>query len=189
VLALSRTLAEVVVNGCYLQISDEQKLESFLKFDIQKSYKMSETLEEFIEPEGILSKERRNELKAIVAAARGQSNRKDSDNSWTEESVYQMAQKLDATLAPDNHMFTHLKATTYQFANPYVHGTFGSFSAVRQWLAEGTFPADEGRAVQRFQATEGIYQCLFTICAYTGQRFQLPFQQQLWEARLICKRS
>ena len=188
VLALSRTLSEVVVSGCYLQISDEQKLESFLNFDIQKSYNMSETLEEFIEPGGIISEDHRDRLKAIVATARDKSNRKDTDNSWTEESVYQMAQKLDATLARDNHMFTHVKATTYQFANPYVHGTYGSFSAVRQWLAEGSFPADERRAVQRFQAVEGIYQCLLTICAYTGQRFLLPFQQELREARLLSER-
>jgi hypothetical protein len=189
VLALSRTLAEVVVNGCYLQISDDRELESFLAFDIQKSYKTSETLEEFIEPEGLISEERRGELQAIVATARGKSKKKDTDKSWTKQSVYQMAQKLDATLAPTTFLFTHVKATTYQFANPYVHGTFGSFGAVRRWLAEGTFPADDGRAVERFQAVEGIYQCLFTVCVYGNERFQLPFRQKLWDARLLYERD
>jgi Family of unknown function (DUF5677) len=99
VLSLSRTLAEVVISGCYLQIARDDKVESFLTFDSQKSYHMSATLEEFLEPEGIIPEEQRDELKTIVAKARGRSKRKDTDNSWNTESVYQMAQALDATMA------------------------------------------------------------------------------------------
>lgn len=184
VLSLSRTLAEVVISACYLQIADAAKVESFLAFDIQKSYTMSATLEEFLEPQGIISDERRKELMAIVAKARARSKRKDTDNSWNTESVYVMATKLDAQ-TPSAPLFTTVKASTYQFGHPYVHGTFGSFSAVRQWLAEGEFPTDDRRAAQRFQATEGIYQCLFALCVYANERFQLSYRQRLWDARML----
>jgi len=66
-LSLVRTLAEVVISGCYLQIADDQKVESFLAFDTQKTYSMSTTLEEFLEPEKMISEEKRRELEAIVA--------------------------------------------------------------------------------------------------------------------------
>lgn len=189
VLSLSRTLAEVVISACYLQFADVEKVESFLAFDSQKSYQMSATLEEFIEPEGIISQERRDELKAIVAKARTRSKRKDTDNSWNTESVYTMAKKLDATMTAGTYLFTTVKASTYQFGHPYVHGTFGSFSGVRRWLAEGTFPADDGRAVQRFQAAEGIYQCLAAICVYANERFRLQFRQRIWDARLLNEKG
>jgi hypothetical protein len=185
VLSLSRTLAEVVISACYLQIAIEEKLESFLAFDSQKSYHMSATLENFLEPEGIISEEQRNELKAIVAKARARSKRKDTDNGWNTESVYQMARTLDATMSAGTHLFTTVKASTYQFGHPYVHGTFGSFSAVRQWMAEGKFPADSRRAEQRFQAAEGVYQCLAALCIYINEHFHLQFQRRIVDAKLL----
>jgi len=189
VLSLSRTLAEVVISGCYLQIASDEKVESFLAFDSQKSYHMSATLEEFLEPEGIISEEQRDELKAIVAKARARSKRKDTDNSWNTESVYQMAQALDATMAAGTYLFTTVKASIYQFGHPYVHGTFGSFSAVRQWMAERTFPADDRRAEQRFQSAEGVYQCLAALCIYINERFQLQFRQRILDAKLLNEKD
>ncbi len=64
VLALSRTLAEIVITACYLQIASEQELEAFYSFDTQWVYKSSETLEQFIDPDERISEEHRNELKA-----------------------------------------------------------------------------------------------------------------------------
>lgn len=189
VLSLSRTLAEVVISGCYLQIASDEKVESFLAFDSQKSYHMSATLEEFLEPEWIISEKQRDELKAIVAKARARSKRKDTENSWNTESVYEMAQVLDATMPASTFLFTTVKASTYQFGHPYVHGTFGSFSAVRQWMAEGTFPADDRRAEQRFQAAEGVYQCLAALCIYINVRFRLQFQQRILKAKLLNEKD
>jgi hypothetical protein len=189
VLSLSRTLAEVVISGCYLQIAIDDEVESFLAFDNQKSYHMSATLEEFLEPEGIISEEQRDKLKAIVAKARARSKRKDTDNSWNTESVYRMAQALDATMAAGTHMFTIVKACPYQFGHPYVHGTFGSFSSVRQWLTEREFPADRRRAEQRFQAAESIYLCLAALCIYINERFRLRFRQPILDAKLLNERD
>jgi hypothetical protein len=185
VLALSRTLAEVVITSCYLQIANDQELAAFCNFDIQKSYKMSAILEEFMEPEGIISEERRDELKAIVAKARTTSKRKDSDPSWSTKSVYKMAEALDKTMAKGTHLFTLVKATTYEFGHPYVHGTYGSFGSVRRWLAEGTFPVDNRRTVQRFQAVGGLYQCLSALCVYVNERFQLQFRQRILDAKVL----
>jgi hypothetical protein len=188
-LSLARTLAEVVISGCYLQIADDQKVESFLSFDIQKSYKMSATLEEFMAPEEMISDENRKELKAIVSKAGTRSKRKDTDKSWNNETVYEMAKKLDATMAGGVYLFTMLKATTFESGHPFVHGTYGSFGSVRQWLSDGTFPADERRAEQRFHAAEGVYQCLSTLCVYVNERFRLPFRQHILNAKLLNERE
>jgi hypothetical protein len=182
VLALSRTLAEVVITACYLQSASEQELEAFSSFDIQKTYKSSETLEQFIDPKERISEEHRNELKAIVAQAGTRSRRKDTDKSWTTKSVFAMAQDVDATMSAKTHLFVHIKATAYEFGHPYVHGTYASFSSVRQWLVEGVFPSDARRETQRFQAVGGVFQCLATLCIYVNERFQLQFRQRIRDA-------
>jgi hypothetical protein len=82
-----------------------------------------------------------------------------------------------------------VKASTYQFGHPYVHGTFGSFSAVRQWTAEGTFPADRRREEQRFQAAEGVYQCLAALSAYVNERFRLQFRQRILESKHLNEKD
>jgi Family of unknown function (DUF5677) len=189
VLSLSRTLAEMVISCCYLQIASPEKVESFLAFDSQKSYHMSATLEEFLGPEAIISEEERDKLKTIVASARARSKRKDTDNTWNTESVYQMAQALDTTMVAGSHLFTFVKATTYQFGHPYVHGTWGSFSAVRRWMAEGTFPGDSRRAEQRFQAAAGVYQCLAALCVYINEHFKLQFQQRIVESKFLNEKG
>ena len=112
-LSLARTLAEVVISACYLQIADDQKVDSFLVFDSQKSYHMSTVLEEFLEPHELISGEERDKLKAIIAKVRTQTQRKDTEKSWNNESVYSMAKKLDESMTPGTRMFTLLKASTY----------------------------------------------------------------------------
>jgi hypothetical protein len=185
VLSLARTLAEVVISACYLQLANDQEVDSFLVFDSQKSYRMSTILEEFLEPSELISQEERDNLKAIIARARTQSNRRDTDKSWSIESVYGMAKKVDASMAPNTFLFTMLKAATYESGHPFVHGTYGSFSSVRQWLSEGTFPADAKRAEIRVHAVEGLYQCLAALCIYANERFQLQHRQHILAAKTL----
>lgn len=107
---------------------------------------MSATLEEFLEPEGIISEKQRDELKAIVAKARARSKRKDTDNSWNTESVYQMAQALDATMAAGTYLFTTVKASTYQFdiRTSTEHSALSAPSG-SGWLKEHSLLTTEGR--------------------------------------------
>jgi Family of unknown function (DUF5677) len=185
VLALTRTLAEVVINACYLQIANDQEIESFGVFDIQKSFRMSENLAKKMDAADIISDEKRTELEAIVAQARVKSQRRDKDISWSTDHIGLRAEKLDATLVQGNAMFALLNDSTYEFAHPFVHGTYQSYSAVRRLMAEGAFPSDEDRMVQRIQAMGGANQCLLALCAYAHIKFNLPIASRIQEASRI----
>lgn len=182
---LTRTLSEVVINACYLQIADEQEVVSFCVFDIQKTFRMSENLAKKMDASDIISDEHRTKLQAIAVAARVKSQRKDIDISWSADHIGVRAEKLDQRLAQGTGMFSLLKNSTYEFAHPFVHGTYKSFSAVRRLMSEGRFPVDDDREIERIQAMGGVNQCLLAMCAFAHVTFGIPIETQIREASRI----
>ena len=185
VLALTRTLSEVAINACYLQMAADQEVASFRVFDIQKSFRMSENLAKKMDATDTISVQERVKLQGIAAAARTKSQRKDNDMSWSTDHVAIRAEKLDKTMASGTEMFSLLKGSTYEFAHPFVHGTYQSFRAVSRLMSEGTFPADGDRETERIQALGGVNQCLLALCVYAHVKLGLPIEAEIHEASRI----
>jgi hypothetical protein len=162
--ALTRTMAEVAISACYLQIAEEVEVQSFRNFDTQKTLKMAVMLEPFLGPNAVASKEHKIKLEAMAAKAKTFSQREDTQPSWSKKSVYEQAKALDLSMKKDR--FVILKASTWEYAHPYVHGTFRSFRGVASQLKHGVFPHDKERKEEMYHSIAGANLAIVYCCEY-----------------------
>jgi hypothetical protein len=176
---LTRTLSEIVVNGCYLLIADELEIKRFMKFDYVKGFSRTQKLRchipapvehpaELVEAMTKMSEEVRDEIR-----------RTDKDNAWSQHSLEQRAD------IADKH-WTRAKFKTLVLAegvlgHSAVHATLSSLRWFIQLAAGGVSAPDEDRSRSLGLALHGTAFCLFTFCAALDEEFSLGLSAKLTE--------
>lgn len=122
ILSVARTMAEVAVNGSYLQLCEDQEIDRFIHFETQALYKHAQQLRPLVSQPPSLEAEEK--AQKAVEAARKQTGRKDKDRSWSNRTtLLARAEYFDKTsgLSP---LMVALVLTVYAWGHRAIHATY-----------------------------------------------------------------
>ncbi len=177
---LTRTLSEVVVNGCYLLIADDLEVSRFMKFDYVKGLNRTEKLRRHIPDPVEHPQQLVDAITKMSEEARGEIRRTEKDNSWSQYSLEQRAEIVDKHWT--RAAFKTLVLAEAIQGHCAVHSTLSSLTWFIQLAAGSVSTPDEHRSRKLGLALQGTAFCLLTFCAALNERFSLGLDPKLAEA-------
>lgn len=176
--AMSRTMAEVVINAAYLQEAEEKELSRFEHFDTQSAYRHAERLRPLTGRTLPVSDQ--HKIDTVVAQARLRTGRKDSDPTWSSRNVTQRAEYTDKTTKLN--LMVPLVRTAYVYGHSAVHGTYDSLAPFIAGMEDAETFSFENRQGELIIAIGSINFVLSTMGFYLNSRFSLGVENHILDA-------
>ncbi len=177
---LSRSIVEVTVNAAYLQSAGYEEFQGFLHFQPQAFYQQVAALGDGSPGGGarLLGK-----LRTLISGppARNNANlRESADPTWSNKSLRDRATAADA--AGEIPVMKLLVDRVYPRGHAAMHGTMNSLEPFMAALDKTGRTAGPDRDAQKVEALFGVNLCLFTLCLYLNQSFNLRLDRSLEDA-------
>src|SRR6185503_5486015 len=126
ILSVARTMAEVAVNGAYLQLCEDQEIDRFIHFETQTLYKHAKKLKVLVSQPP--SPDAEAKMQEAVDAARKQTGQNDQKISWSiRGALLARAEYFDKSsgLSP---LMVALVLTAYAWGHRAIHATYDALS-------------------------------------------------------------
>jgi hypothetical protein len=177
ILSISRTMAEVAVNGAYLQICEEEEIDRFIHFETQALYKHRKKLQPLVSQPP--SPEVEEIIQEAVDAAGKQTGRKDQDLSWSiRGSLLKRAEHFDETSGLNPPMVL-LVRTVYAWGHRAIHGTYDALLPFIRAVPDERIAFDKERQEQMAISLLGISFVLFEFGMFMDRWLKADVEAQL----------
>jgi hypothetical protein len=175
--AITRTMAEVVVNAAYLQFADDEEIDRFHNFDTQSLYKLSERLRPITTRE--LTPEKEAELQRIVSETRMLTQLTDKAPSWSRQNptLIARAEFVESKIA-DSFM-PGLVLTAYNWGHRAVHGTGDSLRPFYGALGSGEIELSSERLEEISRSLGMVAFCLQVHAFFYNRFLRLNFEEEI----------
>jgi hypothetical protein len=177
---LSRTLAETVINICYLQVCDEKEFRRLMIFDPISDLKLHRELKSAIGYSPSPEAEMLLEKMAQQALSTGLFGKK--PRSWTEVPLAERARLSDGGIDArfNQQCMQILRTSVYQHGHTFVHFTrrgLGHFAAA--YLKSGAFTEDQ-RLMQVLVMVGAANHALMGLATFLMSYYKLPIHEE-WD--------
>ena len=179
--ALSRTLVEVTVNAAYLQNVGHDELQSFLHFQPQAFYQHVAALGDG--SPGVAAS-MFGKLRLLMTGSNLERNptklKESGDPTWSQKSLRERAVAADDAGAIP--VMKLLIDRVYPRGHAALHGTMDSLEPFLAALDRTGRTLGPDREAQKVEALFGVNLCLFTLCLYLNENFNLRLDRMIEDA-------
>lgn len=165
VLSLGRTLVEVTVNAAYLQVTEANELDRFLRYHPESQWKHLGLLGQ-TRPRGFAGRLKRRVGNILLGG-------KDSgaEATWSTRSILHRAQLADERSAIP--VMVPLVSRCYFRGQAAMQGSVGSLETFITSVQRMERPRVDARMASLTEALFGVNLCLLTLCLYLNALFHL----------------
>jgi hypothetical protein len=177
ILSISRTMAEVAVNGAYLQLCEDREIDRFIHFETQALYKHAKKLRPLVTRPP--TPEAEEQMQEAVEEARKQTGREDKDRSWSiRSSLLERAEYFDknSNLSP---LMATLVLTVYAWGHRAIHATYDALLPFIRAVPNEQIVFDGERQEQLVIGLLAVSFVLFTFGQFTGRQLKADVDAQL----------
>jgi len=180
ILSLARTMAEVAVNGAYLQLCEDEEITRFIHFETQALYKHAKKLEPLVSRPPSLEAEVK--MRKAVDAARKRTGKKDQNISWSNRgSLFARAEYFDTSsgLAP---LMVAVVLTVYAWGHRAIHATYDALSPFIHAVPNEEVVLDDARQEQLATGLLAVSFVLFNFGLFISRHLKTDADGQLISA-------
>jgi hypothetical protein len=177
ILSVARTMAEVAVNGAYLQLCEDQEIDRFIHFEAQALYKHAKKLKPLVSRPP--SPEVEEIMQKAVDAARKQTGRRDQDISWSiRGALLARAEYFDKSsgLSP---LMVALVLTVYAWGHRAIHATYDALSPFIHAIPNEWVAFDDERQEQLAICLLAVSFVLFNFGLFMSRQLKTDVDVQL----------
>ena len=177
ILSVTRTMAEVAVNGSYLQVCEDQEIDRFIHFEAQALYKHAKQLRPLVSRPPSLEAEEK--AQKAVDAARKQTGRRDKDRSWSNRSsLLARAEYFDKSsgLSP---LMVALVLTVYAWGHRAIHATYDALLPFIHAIPNERVVFDDERQEQLAAGLLAVSFVLFNFGLFMSRQLKTDVDAQL----------
>jgi hypothetical protein len=177
VLSVSRTMAEVAVNGSYLQVCEDQEIDRFIHFEVQALYKHAKQLRPLVSRPPSLEAEKK--VQEVIEAARKRTGRNEKDRSWSNRSsLLARAEYFDKSsgLSP---LMVALVLTVYAWGHRAVHATYDALLPFIHAVPNERVVFDDERQEQLAVGLLAVTFVLYNFGLFMSRQLKIDVDAQL----------
>jgi hypothetical protein len=167
---INRTIAEVVINGAYLQIAPETELDKYQRYDVSAAARTIQRMNSSMPQTHRLSADDSNAVRQLLTGAA-------MDDGWSSLTVMQRAREVDKFCGVE--LMTPMVLFVYNHGHSHIHGTASSIESVSSWMINGANENDPDRLRATTAALCGAYNCLFNLVAFVQGGCQVGFKDEI----------
>jgi hypothetical protein len=180
ILSIARTMAEVAVNGAYLQLCEDEEIERFIHFETQALYKHAKKLWPLVSRPPSLEAEVK--IQKAVDAARKRTGKKDQNISWSiRGSLLARAEYFDTSsgLSP---LMVAVVLTVYAWGHRAIHATYDALSPFINAVPNEEVAFDDERQEQLSIGLLAVSFVLFNFGLFMSRQLKTDADVQLISA-------